>query len=145
MPPTKSAEIIQASSRENNSTKILGIHRTAGHETATDAIEELEQLVEIEEAGYRLVMNLDCQSDSGTPRQHHLQIRRTWEGGPLRQWAPTRPQGTNWIPYAKGGVIGSYVCDGCQVLAKGVYLVIQPKIRGYVCPSNHHKGTESSA
>lgn len=49
--------------------------------------------------------------------------RRRWPGGPLRQWNATR------CPAAKmaldcGGFGGSYICDGCQMPAAGLYRAI---------------------
>jgi hypothetical protein len=47
-------------------------------------------------------------------------VKRMWEGGPLRNWSPSH---TSLAPmvYAKGGYVGSYVCDQCQRSCDGVY------------------------
>jgi len=52
---------------------------------------------------------------------HVPQIRRMWEGGPLRQWSETR-HGGNWLASDRGGFTGSYVCGECRQPCDGVYL-----------------------
>ena len=48
------------------------------------------------------------------------EIRRMWEGGPLREWSAERAK-TGMISYATGGYVGCYVCDKCQQPAAGLY------------------------
>ena len=45
-----------------------------------------------------------------------------WEGGPLREWsgADKRPS-SHFIPYNRGGYVGSYVCERCRMTCDGVY------------------------
>ncbi len=43
-----------------------------------------------------------------------------WQGGPLRNFSPTRPR-SSWIPLADGGYGGPYVCKGCQNDVIGLY------------------------
>jgi hypothetical protein len=45
------------------------------------------------------------------------ETRRMWEDGPSRLWSRTRGK----IPYATGGFVGSYLCQGCNQQADGVY------------------------
>ena len=51
-----------------------------------------------------------------------VQIRRMWQGGPLRLFAATKTNNTK-VGLASGGFGGSYVCDGCKRLAHGVHRV----------------------
>lgn len=51
-----------------------------------------------------------------------------WDGGPLRQWAEEKPS-ASWIPYARGGYVGPYVCEECQKAVGGVYRTAS----GWVC------------
>jgi len=44
---------------------------------------------------------------------HVQQIRRMWEGGPLRRWSETR-HGGNCLASDRGGFTGAYVCDECR-------------------------------
>jgi hypothetical protein len=48
------------------------------------------------------------------------EIRQMWAGGPSRIWSSTcgnmAPMG-----YATGGFVGSYICQGCNQQADGVY------------------------
>jgi hypothetical protein len=56
-----------------------------------------------------------------------IEIKRMWEGGPLRQWSAERPLKGKWIAYATGGFAGCYVCEWCQESADGVYFVREPQ------------------
>jgi hypothetical protein len=55
-----------------------------------------------------------------------IEVRRMWEGGPLRQWSKDNPQ-RNLTGYAVGlgneleGYVGSYVCEECGEPCGGVY------------------------
>ena len=51
-----------------------------------------------------------------------IEIRRMWQGGPLRQCSEKRPS-NSWISYGSGGYAGSYVCDRCGETGDGVYRV----------------------
>jgi len=62
------------------------------------------------------------QPDCTTLRHAYVQIRRMWEGGPLRQWSEKRTNRTG-IALASGGFGGCYVCDGCRMPVKGIYLL----------------------
>lgn len=57
-----------------------------------------------------------------------LRSRRMWDGGPLRQWE-TEKVSASWIPYARGGYVGPYVCERCQKPVVGVYRTAS----GWVC------------
>ena len=57
-----------------------------------------------------------------------IEVKRMWDGGPLRQWSATRPlnAGGNWVRYQSrdlDGYAGAYVCDGCRMPCRGVYFV----------------------
>ena len=54
-----------------------------------------------------------------------IEVKRTWDGGPLREWAAKRPNGNWGIPHQKGGYAGRYVCDECLSPVNGLY---EPKI-----------------
>jgi hypothetical protein len=56
------------------------------------------------------------------PENPEIQIKRMWDGGPLRQWSPDNPT-RNFMSYGKGGYVGSYVCDFCQNTCDGLYRV----------------------
>ncbi len=58
------------------------------------------------------------------------ETRRLWQGGPLRQWAAERVS-ASWIPYARRGYVGPYVCEHCQAPNTGVYRTPL----GWVCAS----------
>lgn len=52
-----------------------------------------------------------------------MEIRRMWEGGPLRQFSDKR-EATSWHRYQSPileGYAGQYVCDDCQEAVVGVY------------------------
>jgi hypothetical protein len=54
-----------------------------------------------------------------------IEIKRMWEGGPLRRWSDG-PQGRGWTSYQSPtlrGFAGSYVCEACQASVAGVYYV----------------------
>lgn len=60
-----------------------------------------------------------------------IEIRRMWEGGPLRQWSD-KARGSAWNYYEKAqtvGYAGSYVCDKCSNPVYGVYRLNQ----GWIC------------
>src|SRR3974390_2818824 len=50
-----------------------------------------------------------------------IEVRRMWEGGPLRQWTAKRPSSGKWVPYEHGGFAGRYVCADCQQTVAGLY------------------------
>jgi hypothetical protein len=54
------------------------------------------------------------------------EVRRMWEGGPLRQWSAKRTN-TTGLALGHGGFAGSYVCDGCQRSVDGLYDVREAK------------------
>jgi hypothetical protein len=52
-----------------------------------------------------------------------MEIRRMWEGGPVRQWSEKACSGANHYyesPQMKG-YAGAYVCDRCKKAGLGVY------------------------
>ena len=51
-----------------------------------------------------------------------VQIRRMWEGGPLRNWTE-RATSVTRLKYsgAIGGYVGAYLCEGCGQVSDGVY------------------------
>ena len=54
------------------------------------------------------------------PERPKIEIKRMWDGGPLREWSPSNPD-HHLMYYAKGGYVGSYVCDFCRNPCNGVY------------------------
>jgi hypothetical protein len=59
-----------------------------------------------------------------------IEIKRMWEGGPLRQWSDTRQTSGGWLYYTNSqmtGYAGSYVCDECRQSTPGVYYVSSVK------------------
>jgi len=65
---------------------------------------------------------VDCQSESSTPEQTLVQIRRMWEGGPRREFAH-RPS-SNWGTPYQDGYAGQYIGDHCgRPRLNGVYSV----------------------
>jgi hypothetical protein len=51
-----------------------------------------------------------------------FQIKRMWEGAPLRQFAAARPHRSWGVPHAGDGYVGQYVCEFCLHAVIGVYL-----------------------
>jgi len=47
------------------------------------------------------------------------EIRRMWEGGPLRQFSADRVG--SWTPLDTGGYGGQYICDTCKNPVSGIY------------------------
>ena len=64
-----------------------------------------------------------------------IEVKRMWDGGPLRQWAPQRPlhAGSTWVFYSGviGGYVGPYVCDQCEQPVVGVYRVYH--VKKWIC------------
>jgi hypothetical protein len=60
-----------------------------------------------------------------------VEILRSWPGGPLREFATTRPTGNWGIPYQskerQRQYANRYVCDACQQPSNGVYSLPSPK------------------
>ena len=65
---------------------------------------------------------MDYQGDSITRRRPLVQIRRMWEGGPLRNWSDRKTTLTP-MSHNRGGFVGAYVCERCLGSCDGVYLV----------------------
>jgi ribosomal protein S27AE len=61
------------------------------------------------------------QPDCSTPKQTLVQIRRMWEGGPLRNWSDRKTTLTP-MSHNRGGFVGTYVCERCLGSCDGVYL-----------------------
>lgn len=47
------------------------------------------------------------------------EVKRMWEGGPLRNFSETRMNG--WISAHHGGFLGPYACEECRETTDGVY------------------------
>jgi hypothetical protein len=56
-----------------------------------------------------------------------VELRRMWDGGPLRRWSPKPPfegRAGSWMTHAGaigGYVASSYVCEECREWTVGVY------------------------
>jgi hypothetical protein len=55
----------------------------------------------------------------GCPKKDSIEIRRMWEGGPLRQISATARG--RWTIDDKGEFRGPYVCDECLKPVSGIY------------------------
>jgi hypothetical protein len=108
--------------------------------TATDAaIEELAKNYGHPLMAQRaaLEVKVNAQPNSSTPRQSLVQIRRMWEGGPLREIyvgphisRKQRAPG-NFMLNAQGLYVGAYVCDHCGTNCEGLYEAATPSTSAY--------------
>jgi hypothetical protein len=62
------------------------------------------------------------QPDCSTSKYCGVEIRRMWEGGPLRNWSD-RKATLSPMSHNRGGFVGAYVCERCLGSCDGVYLV----------------------
>ena len=75
---------------------------------------------------------MNSQPNCSTPRQAFVEIRRMWEGGPLREVYVGPPLSKRqrapgqFLLNAKGLCVGRYVCDRCQEGCNGVYHLTTP-------------------
>ena len=79
-----------------------------------------------------LEVKVNVQPDSSTPKQALAQIRRMWDGGPLREVYVGPPISKRqraprqFLLNAKGLYLGTYVCERCQTGCDGIYDVTTP-------------------
>jgi hypothetical protein len=60
------------------------------------------------------------------------EVKIMWPNGPSRAWSPVSRSGAR-TPYATGGFVGAYVCQGCQATG-GVYEAKLPSGKaGWFC------------
>jgi hypothetical protein len=83
-----------------------------------------------------------------------IEVRESWPGGPLREFAKIRPHGSWGLPFddAEWPWAAAYVCGRCKKTAEGVYSVTaaantKPRTPGigWLCPACKEMATGSAA
>jgi hypothetical protein len=83
-----------------------------------------------------------------------IEVRESWPGGPLREFAKKRPHNTWGLHYdnAEWPWAGAYVCGRCKETAEGVHQVsvaakTQPRTPGigWLCAACKEMATSSAA